>query len=832
MILLRLLEALAAVLLLPPLLLLNAASLALVDLAWLVMGRGRPSGQPVPPPAFTRPESLSVVIPSWNGRELLEKFLPSVVEAAAVHPHNEVIVVDNASDDGTAEMVRGRFPSVRLLRMESNLGFGGGNNAGVAAARNGVVVVLNNDMRVEPDAFERLLEGFTDAGVFAVSAQIFFLDQGKRREETGLTEGRFEGGFFRFGHLIEDVSAPYPTFYAGGGSTAYDRAKFLELGGFDRLFHPFYVEDADLSYNAWKRGWQVLYQPRAVVHHEHRATIGKRFSPERIDAIVKKNHTLMVWKNIHCWSRLAQHFLLLYANTVLSPLATGATQATLPGYLGALRGWGRALARRWTARSLAAVDDAEALRRPFAAFYRDRFLLPAKREEGHPAAAARDGEPGGLPAGPAAADPDSGRPLRILFLSPYSLYPPTHGGGVFMYQTVRALALRHEVHVLAFVDRPEEVETNRALERHVRSVECVLRDFPPHRDFHGLTPYSVRCFQSPEFQRRVHRLIWERQIDLVQVEYTQLGHFAGGWRHTPTVLFEHDVYFQSVRRAMVQALTQPMTLPQPQPLVTFLEMFVEWLRALRYELRLLRRMDLVQTCSEKERRLLESFLGPGAPPIRGSLRTAVDTADYVPVFRGRQPETLLFVGNFRHPPNLAGLRFLVNDVLPALRAARPGVDLMVVGAYPTPEVESLCRRPGVRLLGMVPEIREVLSRYALFLSPIFSGSGVRVKILEAFAAGIPVISTPLGAEGLDVNDGGELLLAHDARQFISVIIELLENPERAEALARRARRTTEERWDWDVVLKRLEQAYREALRAHAPAPAENHLLVAASPRIL
>ena len=144
--------------------------------------------------------------------------------------------------------------------------------------------------------------------------------------------------------------------------------------------------------------------------------------------------------------------------------------------------------------------------------------------------------------------------------------------------------------------------------------------------------------------------------------------------------------------------------------------------------------------------------------------------------RGRQPETLLFVGNFRHAPNIDGLRFLVQQVVPALRADRPNAELLVVGAYPPMEVETLCHQPGVNLLGMVPEIREVMARYALFLCPIFSGSGVRVKILEAFAAGMPVISTPLGVEGLDVVDGQELLLVSNARQFVSAIIELLEHP--------------------------------------------------------
>ena len=807
MILLRLLLALAVALLLPPLLLLNAASLALVDLAWLLTGRRR-SGTGTSTAAselYERPTSLSVVIPSWDGRELLEKFLPSVVRAASFHPDNEVIVVDNGSDDGTAEWVRQEFPEadsedggpqlVRLLQMGRNLGFGSGNNAGVRAARNNIVAVLNNDMRVEPDCFERLLEGFTDPAVFAVSAQIFFLDEGKRREETGLTEGRFEQGFFRLGHLAEEISTVYPTFYAGGGSTVFDRAKFFELGGFDSLFHPFYVEDADLSYNAWKRGWKVLYQPPAVVYHEHRGTIGRHFSAARVGAILKKNHILMVWKNMHRWSWLAQHFCCLYAGLVFSALAQPSpTRPTLAGYLGALRRWGKVLRRRWQARRLSRIGDREALLRPLPAYYRDRFAPPPPLEEG--------------------------RPLRILFLSPYSLHPPTHGGAVFMQQAARALARRHQVHLLTFVDRPEEVETNRGLERHLSSVECVLRDFPPRRDGLGILPYPVRSFLSPEFQRRVHRLIWNHQIDLVQVEYMQMGQFASGWRHTPTALFEHDVYFQSARRALRQA----------RSVLEWLQTCLDWLRALHYEVRLLRRMDLVETCSETERRLLESLLGRGAPPIRGTLRAAVDTSDYAPVFTGRQPEALLFVGNFCHAPNLGGLRFLVQRVMPALRAKRPSAELLVAGAYPGAEVEALCQKPGVHLLGMVPEIRELLARYALLLCPIFSGSGVRVKILEAFAAGIPVISTPLGVEGLEVVHGRELLLASNARQFVSAIMEVLEDPQRGEALARRARRSIEQRWDTNVVLERLQHAYWEILRERRVVIPEGASLITTSSR--
>ena len=131
------------------------------------------------------PLAASVVIPNWNGKDLLEQYLPSVVEALAGNPDNEIVVVDNGSTDGSADFVRAAFPQVKLLALPRNLGFGGGSNAGIRAARNDIVVLLNSDMRVDPGFLAPLLEGFRDPQVFAVSCQIFFATRTKSARRPG-----------------------------------------------------------------------------------------------------------------------------------------------------------------------------------------------------------------------------------------------------------------------------------------------------------------------------------------------------------------------------------------------------------------------------------------------------------------------------------------------------------------------------------------------------------------------------------------------------------------------------------------------------------------------
>ncbi len=189
----RILKGLPLAVLGPFFLLFDALILALTDLVALVLPK-RASRDTLP-----ATNAASIVIPNWNGRDLLEKYLPSVVNSIAGLPGSEVIVVDNASEDGSAEFMREKFPSVRVLAQTRNLGFGGGSNAGFAAAKNDIVVLLNSDMRVEPDFLAPLLEGFTDEKVFAVSCQIF-MEQKKVREETGLTEAAWLQGALRVRH--------------------------------------------------------------------------------------------------------------------------------------------------------------------------------------------------------------------------------------------------------------------------------------------------------------------------------------------------------------------------------------------------------------------------------------------------------------------------------------------------------------------------------------------------------------------------------------------------------------------------------------------------------
>jgi GT2 family glycosyltransferase/glycosyltransferase involved in cell wall biosynthesis len=748
--------------------LLSVAAMAITDLLWAIAGRKR-----TPPPEAARNSSASVVIPNWNGRDLLAKYLPSVVEAMSGHPDNEVIVVDNGSTDGSAEFLAKAFPTVRVLALPRNLGFGGGSNAGFRAAKNDIVLLLNSDMRVEKDLLAPLLAGFADPAVFAVSCQIFFSDPNKLREETGLTQAWWQDGGLRVRHRNDPaVRDLFPCFYGGGGSCAFDRHKFLELGGFDPLLEPFYLEDTDLGYLAWKRGWKVLYQPQSVVWHEHRGTIGKKFSHDFIQGILKKNFLLFCWKNIHDWRKLGSHFFFAWAGALLSMLfgdeqgrpnlrALARAFVQLPG----------AVRSRWRARALAEIDDTEAFRRPLGGFYRDRFdQMPARPER-----------------------------LSVLFVSPYPICPPVHGGGVFMYQTLRRLAERADVHVVELLDFQWQVPVNEELREFCASAEWIVRPSGKTAGMGSVLPYAVREFANDDLEWLIHRQMYLKKIDVLQLEYTPMAQYRGAYHRIATALFEHDVYFQSVARGlgfMAGAVER-------------LKARVEYLRALRYELGALEGFDQVQVCTRENRDYLASFLPGMAGRVKEGLRAGIDTSRYDFKPCGREPRTMLFLGSFRHDPNRIALDWFVGHVLPRILASIPDARLVVAGSDPPPPHAYADHAGSLDLVGYVEDVREPLSRYAVFVCPILSGSGVRVKLLEAFAAGIPVVSTRVGAEGLAHEDGNWCALADDPGEFAAKVVALLNDEAVAAAMARRARAGVEADWDMAAVTHKLADGYRE-----------------------
>lgn len=240
----------------------------------------------------------SVVIPNWQGRELLEKNLPAIMDIGA----HEVIVADDGSSDGSIEFIKKKFPKIRVIEHPKRLGFSRNVNSGVASATSDIIILLNTDVLLKKGLLKSVLSHFEDPGIFAVSFN---------EDKWGPSRGIFYRGFIEH-RPGKKTKTPIASFWASGGSAAYDKKKWDILGGLDPIYDPFYWEDIDLSYRAQKRGWKIIWEPNARVFHEHEGTISKLFSYRRRQWVIDRNQILFFWLNVSSVRLWVEHIPWLF----------------------------------------------------------------------------------------------------------------------------------------------------------------------------------------------------------------------------------------------------------------------------------------------------------------------------------------------------------------------------------------------------------------------------------------------------------------------------------------------------------------------------------------
>jgi glycosyltransferase involved in cell wall biosynthesis len=322
------------------------------------------------------------------------------------------------------------------------------------------------------------------------------------------------------------------------------------------------------------------------------------------------------------------------------------------------------------------------------------------------------------------------------------------------------------------------------------------------RQLGSILPHAIQEYANPELEWLIHRQIYLHDIDVIQLDYLPMGQYRGAFQRLGVFLFEHDIYFQSIGRL----------LRNMRGIFKMVSAGYEYLRAIRYELRMLRHFDRVQVCTRANKQHLAAFAPKLLDRMDDNLRAGIDVRRYEFNPDGREPNTMLFLGSFRHMPNMEALNWLVHHVMPHVLRQRPKSRLVVIGSDPPPRYSLPDYGDALDLRGYVDDIYEPLGRHAVFVCPILSGSGVRVKLLEAFSCGIPVVSTSIGAEGLARGDGELCALADDPQTFAAKIVWLFDHPDEAAAMARRARAEVEANWDMPVITRGLVDSYHRVIR--------------------
>jgi glycosyltransferase involved in cell wall biosynthesis len=402
--------------------------------------------------------------------------------------------------------------------------------------------------------------------------------------------------------------------------------------------------------------------------------------------------------------------------------------------------------------------------------------------------------------------------MRLLWVAPYVPYPPSHGGKVRVFNILKRLGARHQIHLLAVDDTGMAEASLRPLDAYCARVEVVPQYHPrslTSRVAQTLSPRPMAVAEatSSAGMAALDRLLSAGPFDAAVIEQVQAAEYIRPLRRAgiPVLLVCHNVE----RRVWEGLKRYPPTLKKK------LRAQLEVSKLRRYEPRVVRAATARVAVSEEDRSELERI---ARVPV-GLSPNGVDTDFFA--FQPRTarsqdaPWRLVMTGSMSYLPNVDAAQFFLDAVLPLLRARQRAVEVSFVGSNPTTELlASDDPANGVRFTGFVEDVRPYVAGADIFIAPLRHGSGTRLKLLEAMAQGVPVVTTTAGCEGLDVRHQEHLWIADTPEAFAAGVATLMGDPERGAAMTANARILVERAYSWEPIAAALEA---ELVRiAHTP----------------
>ncbi len=396
--------------------------------------------------------------------------------------------------------------------------------------------------------------------------------------------------------------------------------------------------------------------------------------------------------------------------------------------------------------------------------------------------------------------------MKVLWVKAGGLVPQDVGGRIRSYKILRELARRHAVTVFTFY-AAEANDEHLLLQGVFDQLICLPLHLPPPRglrealDFARLMvssrPYTVSKYCRPEVADALSKVLARQSYDVIVCDFA----IAGGvipWDYPcPKVLFTHNVEALIWRRHASVARN---------PLWKAVSWW-EYHKMTRFERTCLNKSQRVLTVSETDRAFFSHIIDPAKITV---IPTGVDTDYFRPTQETEEPDSLVFTGSMDWMPNEDGILYFVREILPVLRQQLPRARLTVVGRSPSERVRSLARADqSIRITGRVDDIRPYVNQASVYVVPLRVGSGTRLKIFEAMAMGKAIVSTTLGAEGLPVTHGENILLADSPNDFAKVIVTLMNSPAMRTRLGLAARQLVERNYSWGSVASQFDAALQQ-----------------------
>ena len=406
--------------------------------------------------------------------------------------------------------------------------------------------------------------------------------------------------------------------------------------------------------------------------------------------------------------------------------------------------------------------------------------------------------------------------MRILFLSLRCPYPPQRGDRIRSYNFIRQLAKHHAVTVVYFAEDESDIESAKHLQPFCERVEWVRfqRSFAfMNTGIHCLSrrPLQLHYWYAPQMQRKINQLLEEEDFELIHAQLFRMGQYVTEVQGPAKVLDLCDSLALNLsRRAELESNPWLAKIKLDCTPKRFL-VKLEEKRVRRYEVNIMKAFDCGTVVARFDRDYLlkqDDSLNLSIVPM------GVDLEYFQPNPTTQSAPLMLFTGTMNYFPNADAAIYFCNEIFPRIRESHPDAQFYIVGNRPSDQVKRLETQEGVVVTGYVPDVRPYFEKASVFVAPLRAGSGIQTKNLEAMAMGVPVVTTSVGAMGLEADIGKELLVADTPAGFAKHVVHLLDDDHLRETLAQTARTRVETNYSWDAIGERLKHVYAQAV--HTP----------------
>ncbi len=403
--------------------------------------------------------------------------------------------------------------------------------------------------------------------------------------------------------------------------------------------------------------------------------------------------------------------------------------------------------------------------------------------------------------------------MKIFFLSYWFPYPPDNGSRIRVFNFIKALSTKHDVHLFALLQADSDPKNATALEQYCQVVATYPLPGPRKSLAASLwlfasRPRSIITRFDPELYKRVQQAIHDIQPDVIVTSMVDVAEYVTfGKTGIPSVLIDHNCEFGVLQRLGNSVSSFPAKL----------RFEMTWRKFAAWEASILKQFDRVVMPNEEDKQKMEQY-APSVDNIE-VIPNAADTDYYEAAQWLPEPHVLVYNGSLVYGPNFDAVLYFKENIYPSLSKIYPDIQLLVTGRYDGVNVDKLTDCPGIKLTGYVKDIRDVLYRSTACIIPLRRGGGMRLKIPEAMAAGLPVVSTSMGAEGLDCAHEKHLLIADTPDDFVRAICRIIEDKALAQMLRRNARELVETKYSWN----RNAGLFVDLIESIAPKPNGNRV---------